>query len=402
MNRKLLPSLIALLAVGTTGVVNAADSVPVPTVYGKINLTLNKYDFDDLNGSGVRVNGQDNWKLESNSSRLGVKGDYPLFGETKAIYKLEYEVYADSDKLGDGTSPFKQRNTYAGLQSDWGTLFAGKNDTPLKATAAETVQLFKDLPLADFKYVLVGENRENNIIQYATPSLSGFIVSAQLILGEDTGASDSTGTKSKDQNSNLTNKYSLAATYKLDTLYLALADDHNVQNADTVRFVAQYGIGPVTIGGLYQNAERHFKNPATSLTANGNNTGTIGSLSALPGSNLGNNVAANSVGNPITDFAGGLYKKQTGYGLSAAWKISNDWTLKGQYLESKSDPVDAANVGLSDTEAKNYVVGVDYALSKAAKVFAYYASIKTDGDINATTSRSLDDKTYAVGWEFKF
>ncbi|HEY3699322.1 MAG TPA: porin [Spongiibacteraceae bacterium] len=395
MNRKLLPSLIALLTVGAAGVVNA--DIPIPTVYGKVNLTLNKYDFDDIQ-SGTRVNGQNNWKLESNASRLGVKGDYPLFGDTKAIYKLEYEVYPDADKQGDGTSPFKQRNTYAGLQSGWGTLFAGKNDTPLKATTAETLQLFKDLPLADYKYVLNGENRENNIIQYATPNLSGLIFSAQLILGEDTGASDSTGAKSKDQNSNLTNKYSAAVTYKLDTLYLALAHDRNVENADTTRFAAQYGIGPVSIGGLYQNAERHFKNPATTSVANGVNTGNaLQAISSLPGNSLNSGV-----GNPITDFAGGTYKKQTGYGFDIAWKIDDDWTLKGQYVRSKSDPVDAANVGFGDTTAKNYAVGVDYALSKAAKVFAYYASIKTDGDLSAINSESLDDKTYAVGWEFKF
>lgn len=255
--------------------------------------------------------------------------------------------------------------------------------------------MFKDLPLADYKYLLNGENRENNIIQYATPNLSGFILSAQLVLGEDTGASDSTGSKSKDQNSNLTNKYSVAATYKIDKLlYVALAHDRNVENADTTRLAAQFDAGPVSIGGLYQDSKRHFKNPATSPTANGVNTGNVLQvISSLPGNSLNSGV-----GNPITDFAGGVYDKQKGYGADVAWKINGDWTLKAQYLRSKSEPV----ADLGDTTAKNYVVGVDYALSKAAKVFAYYAAIKTDGDLSATTSKTLDDKTYAVGWEFKF
>ena len=39
---------------------------------------------------GARVDGQDNWALESNASRLGVKGDFPLVGDLKAVYKLEY------------------------------------------------------------------------------------------------------------------------------------------------------------------------------------------------------------------------------------------------------------------------------------------------------------------------
>ena len=133
MNRKLLPTLIAL---ATISAAHAADSVPVPTVYGKINVTLNKYEFDDLQGTPkTRVDGQDNWQLESNASRLGVKGDVPLVDGLKAVYKLEYEVFAD----GSNSNAFTQRNTYGGLQGDWGTLIAGKNDTPLKAISAETV-----------------------------------------------------------------------------------------------------------------------------------------------------------------------------------------------------------------------------------------------------------------------
>lgn len=407
MNRKLLPSLIALLTVGAAGVVNAADSVPVPTVYGKVNVTLNKYEFDDLSSSKVKINGQDNWQLESNASRLGVKGDIPLAESLKAVYKLEYEVFTD----GSSSNAFTQRNTYAGLQgSSWGTIIAGKNDTPLKATTAETLQQFKDLPLGDFKYVMVGENRENNIIQYSTPNFSGFVFSAMLMPGEDSGElTDTAGNKIKNQNNGIADRFSVGATYKLDKLYLALADDQNVQNTDTLRFAAQYGIGPVTFGGVYQNAKRHDKDVLvstttsranlttgviTTTTANttGTDNGKLGSLSSLPTPNN-----ASSVGNPINDF--GNYDSQDAYAVEAAWKIDKNWTLKGQYVESKSSPITS---GLSDTTAKNYALGVDYNFTPASKVFAYYASIKTDGDLTATTSETLDDKTYAVGYELKF
>lgn len=391
MNRKLLPSLIALL---TAGAVNAAD-IPVPTVYGKVNVTLNQYTFDDIKGAtaatSTSVNGQDNWQLESNASRLGVKGDVPLTESLKAVYKLEYEVFVD----GSSSNAFTQRNTYAGLQGSWGTIIAGKNDTPLKATTAETLQLFKDLPLADFKYVLVGENRESNIIQYSTPNFSGFVFSAMVMPGEDTGAVDATtGEKASNQNNGPVDRFSVAATYKLNTLYLALADDQNVQNTDTLRFAAQYGIGPVSFGGLYQTSDRHDKNIPTASNATGTNNGKIGTLSSLPapGSSL-----STGVGNPINDF--GNYESQDAYGAEAAWKIDANWTLKGQYLESKSSPITS---GLSDTKAKNYVLGVDYNFTAASRVFVYYADIKTDGDLTATNSESLDDKTYAVGYELKF
>lgn len=387
MKRKLLPMLIAGLS---AGIVHAADNIP--TVYGKVNVTLNKYEFDGIATPTTSYTSLDNWKLESNASRLGVKGDYALAEGLKAVYKLEYEIYPDSDKQGDGTSPFKQRNTYAGLQGSWGTLFAGKNDTPLKATAAETVQLFKDLPLADFKYVMVGENRENNIIQYATPNLSGFILSLQIEPGEDSGSKGASGTTSTSHTNNgILDKYSAALTYKLNTLYLALADDHNVNNTNIVRAVGQYGIGPVTVGALWQKADRNY-----STTNTGALSGFLTLPSALPGPNT------TTLTNPLTDFTptGAVYKSQDAYALSAAWNIDAWWTIKGQYAHSTAE-LDSATATYSDTTLKNYVFGVDYKLSNNAKVFAYYAAIDSEGD-DVKFDGTLKDKTYAVGWEFKF
>lgn len=401
MNRKLLPLLIAGLAAGT---VHAADSIP--TVYGKINVSLQKYDFDDLQ-SNRRVDGQDNWALESNSSRLGVKGEFPLIGDSlKAIYKLEYEVFVDDGSHDNSSSgrEFNQRNIYGGLQGNWGSLIAGKNDTPLKVIGGEQIQVFKDLALGDFKYTLIGENRENNLIQYATPEISGFIFSVATILGEDSGAADTiTGEKAKNQDDGLFDKYSAALSYKYKTLNLAVAHDNNVQNADTWRLVGIYGFGPVTVGGIYQTAERHYRNVPTNTTTVGNNNGRINSFSSLPYGRLSQgSTDSKTVGNPISDFAGGSYKGQDSWGATVAWKIDNNWTVKAQYLQSESDPVDAGNLGLDDTKAKNLAAGVDYNFNKNARVFAYYAQIKVDGDINSTTSESLEDKTFGLGYELKF
>ncbi len=390
MKRKLLSLLIGGLAV------SAAHADNMPTIYGKADVTLNQFKYDRAATSTSSYNAQDNWQLQSNASRLGVKGDYPVTGDTKVIYKLEYEIFVDGSSSTSGSqggssyNTFTQRNTYAGLQGGWGTFFAGKNDTPLKAIAADTVQLFKDLPLADFRYIMVGENRENNILQYATPNLSGFVFSLQVEPGEDSGSNDKAGTtQTKNTNHNIVDKYSTAITYKLDKLYLALAYDDNEQNSNTVRFVGQYTIGPVTFGGLAQNSDRNYKTvpdtAGTTLVAAG-----LTPLSKLPNANN------NSAFNPINDFASN-YQSQDAYVLSAAWKI-DDFTIKGQYGYSSSEPVTST---LSDTKAKNYVLGVDYKLTDASKVFAYYAEIETDGN-NAKYDGTLKDKTFAVGYDFKF
>jgi predicted porin len=400
MKYKLLSAAIAGLSIAAT-----AHADLVPTVYGKVNVTLNKYDFDDIQG-GARVDGQDNWAMESNSSRLGVKGDVPLIEGLKAVYKLEYEVFTD----GSSSNTFSQRNTYAGLQGDWGTVVAGKNDTTAKAIAAETIQQFKDLPLGDFKYVMVGETRESNVVQYATPSLSGFIFSLQIMPGEDSGeAVTTTGEKIDNQNNGLADRFSTAVTYKLDKLYLGLAADQNVQNTDIVRFVAQYGFGPVTVGGLYQTADRHDKDVSTTTTTtdpvtgvvtktynNGNNNGKIASLSGLP---TPNSNLSDGVGNPVGDFAKGAYDSQDAYAISAVWKIDKNWALKAQYAYSTSEPINSA---LGDTKAKNWLLGGDYKFTDASKVFAYYGALDVEGDLTATTGDKLKDKTFALGYELKF
>ena len=408
MKRKLLSLLVAGVAV------SAAHADNVPTIYGKVDVTLNKYDFERpgstfspaLTPANQPYTSQNNWQLESNSSRLGVKGDYPVAGDTKVIYKLEYELYADGSSSNTSSTKYQtfvQRNTYAGLQGDWGTFFAGKNDTPLKAIAAETLQLFKDLPLADYKYFLVGENRENNIIQYTTPKFSGFALSAQVQPGEDSGAKNGPS----HSNHGIVDKFSTAATYNLDTLYLAIADDRNVQNSDTVRLLGQYGIGPVSLGAVWQRANRHYDDyitysatgvPTTNLVGlGGTDTVSNSAVSSLTSANGLSNSSVSS-GNPITDFASN-YKSQDGYVLEAAWTINPDWVLKGQYGQSTSKP--DATLKLSDTKAKNYVVGVDYKLNSNSKVFAYYAALKVDGD-NKKVDGDITDKTFAVGYDFKF
>ena len=389
MKHKLLALAIAGLTISAT-----AHADLVPTVYGKVNVTLNKYDFDDIQG-GQRVDGQDNWAMESNASRIGVKGDIPLVGELKAVYKLEYELFTD----GSNNTSFTQRNTYAGLQGPWGTLVAGKNDTTAKAIAADTIQQFKDLPLGDFKYVMVGETRENNVVQYATPNLSGFIFSLEVMPGEDSGeAVLEDGETAKNQNDGLVDRISAAATYKYEKLYLGLATDQNVQNTDIYRFVAQYGFGPVTVGGLYQTAERHDKE-VPALNADGEvveRAGKIASMSSLP---TPNSSLSSGVGNPIGDFAGNNYDSQDAYAISAVWKIDKNWALKAQYAHSVSEPINRA---LGDTKADNWLLGGDYKFTDASKVFAYYGQIEVDGDLSATSSETLKDKTFAVGYELKF
>lgn len=369
MNRKLLPSLIALLAAGATGVAAAADNIP--TVYGKVNVSLNKYDLEKRTGTAA-ADEKDNWELESNASRVGVKGDLEISSTLKAVYKLEYEVFVDDgDDGSSNSSEFQQRNIYGGLQGGWGTLVAGKHDTPLKliqtSAAGSEIDRFNDLPIGDIKNIMVGENRESNIIMYSTPDFSGFGATLAIMPGEDDGVT-------AEDNDGPADRTSLALTYNSKMFYVALAADQNVQNTDTVRLAGEVTLGDFKIGALYQTAEINDDDLPTPATAS---------------------IAPRAAG--MNDFTS-QYDEQDAWLLSGEWKFAKDWALKAQYGISESTPV---TDGLDDTELTLAALGVDYKLSKASKVFAYYASIEGEGD-DSITNDSIEDKTFAVGYELKF
>ncbi len=136
-----------------------------PTFYGKINASLQAIEEERL---GAET--QDNWELRSNTSRLGIKGSLPISDSLKAIYKLEYEVFVDDGQDGSSGDEFKQRNIYGGLQGNFGTVIAGKHDTPAKLTQGK-VDRFNHLYAADIKYIMAGEQRESNIVIYSSPKL---------------------------------------------------------------------------------------------------------------------------------------------------------------------------------------------------------------------------------------
>ena len=148
----------ALLAALIT--LSAASNAAAVQVYGKANVSLNHTDASN----------SDTLKLNSNASRIGVKGSYEISEGLKAIYKFEYETFID-DGEGSGKT-FKQRNIYAGFQGGFGTIIAGKHDTPTKLAQGK-IDLFNDLPNADIKNVIQGENRVSNIVMYSTPKTNG-------------------------------------------------------------------------------------------------------------------------------------------------------------------------------------------------------------------------------------
>ncbi|MFP6833298.1 MAG: porin [Porticoccaceae bacterium] len=284
----LLTTAMASLAIAPF---TAANGPIDGKLYGKINVSVVNSDSGST----------DTWKLNSNASRIGLKGSSQISEGLSVFYKTEFEVAVDGD--GD---VFKQRNIYAGIKGQYGSLLAGKNDTPTKQ-AQKKIDLFSDA-VGDIKKTFAGENRMSNIIAYSTPKYGNFSASYAIMPSEadDGGLADSK---------------SYSVNYEKDGLYVAVAADSNVKEADILRIVSQYKIDAWKLGFMYQE-------------------------------------------NDTTN--------ESGYFTSAAYKCDNI-TYTAQYGNNENDTANSDKTTLS--------LGADFKLAKNTKSFVFF----TDNESSSST-----------------
>lgn len=332
------------IAVGAAVAMPGLALADGPTVYGKVNVSLENAEFDD----GVNPS-DDAWELNSNASRLGVKGDFDLdVAGLKAIYQAEFEISVDDGDKGGQT--FTQRNIYGGFKGGFGTLKAGKFDTPTKKAQGKIDQ-FNDIG-GDIKNVLSGENRVSNIIQYSTPALGDLVTLNAAFIPAENNDIDGDG----DPETGLADTISVSLVAQKDMFYGAIAHDAdmvdelitdetgNSPTIDITRAVVGLKPGNFELGALYQMAEE---------------------TESVAGQNKG---------------------EETSVVLSAAFKIDRV-KLKAQYGMSEGD--------VSDEEATQVSLGADYKLAKASKVYAYGTQL--DFDLADT-----EETIFGIGMEHKF
>jgi predicted porin len=305
MNKLLLSSAIAS-TVCFTGHSFAAGPID-GKVYGKVNASIVNND----SGSS------DEWKLNSNASRVGVKGKTEISDGLYAIYKAEFEMCIDDGDCKGQT--FSQRNIMTGIRGDFGTVWAGKHDSPTKL-AQNKIDLFNDLE-GDIKNTFEGENRVSNIVAYTSPKVNGFSATVAMIPGEgsdfDEDGNDDTG---------LADGISYSISYDMDNLYIAVAGDQDVDKQDLLRVVAQYKMDALKLGFMYQQNEDNLNS-----------------------------------------------KDESGYFISAAYKMDKT-TLKAQYGTIEDD--------VDGDEEETLSLGADYKMAKNTKVYVFYTD-NTDSEVGS-------------------
>lgn len=203
--------------------------IDMPDFYGKLNLSVQNANED----------GNSFTEVKSNASRVGFKGKGELNHGLTAIYKVEYQTSPDN---GDA---LKQRNTYAGLKGDFGTVQVGLFDTPLKKLQKK-VDLFNDLE-GDIKNVITkSDNREKNSVQYTSPKFAGLQFKVDQIASEDKSSARKDAT-------------STSLTYTRGDYYVGVAYDNKVEanTTDVLRAVAQAKVAGAQLGLLWEKQDKN-------------------------------------------------------------------------------------------------------------------------------------------------
>lgn len=339
------------------------------TLYGKFHVS---YDFLSGDNADNTTGG-----FSSNSSRIGIKGKEKINDNLSIIY--QYETGFDAGQNGAFKSSNAgglgdQRNTFIGATGTWGTVIAGRHDTPFKVMGRD-YDLFGDT-IGDSRNIISGPGfvsttnganpttiqadtnwdlRPSQVLAYATPDLMGFHAMVAYVnswAGNDPTVTPADKTDAYYSDSNA---WSLSAGYKIAGFGIDAAyEQHNLtdpngtaanDNQSAYRIGANYSIAGFKILGLYQE----IQNVAFS----------------------DNNVKA--------------------YGVGAAYTFMGANTIKAQYY--KADDIDNTD----NTGGDMWAVGYDYKLSKQTNVYAMYAQTSNSSAASYTIMNGGHDNKYPQG-----
>ena len=339
MKKLLLATAIAALSV------SAAQAAP--TVYGKAFLTLDMitgdtdvtYDDGTPNGTTINYDVDDRSQLNSNASRIGLKGSEALTANTDLLYQLEYGIDVDAD-----SDQFYSRDTYLGLQNaQYGKVIAGRltaiDDYVNFANVTQGGVLGGDNVLASFD-----APRVNNSFAYFTPSYGNMQFMAMYGLDEDNFVDE--------QNiAGVAGKYAMGPM-NAGLSYIQASGDEIGDFKKAIRVSGNYAVNPaLTVGALYQNTDLNTDDNENAFTLSGEMK-TATPWTAYAQGDFVNNVGGADDAEAFRAVVGGKY----------AINAATTGHIYGAYLSDEANTTDKTqilydNVDVRSVESDGFGIG---------------------------------------------
>jgi predicted porin len=324
MKRHVLPTVFILCAAPLAH----ADV----SFYGKANVSYQNTKLE----SGSNSN---QWELNSNASRVGVKGTIPIDDTNiSAIIQVEFEIAIDDGETGNNQS-LKQRDIFAGLTGSWGTVVAGQMNTATKGMSRD-IDLFNDLAIGDVKSILSGENRLKNTIRYSTPRIFNHLSgSIAIVPGEDSSTNQDGPADGS----------TASLRYDGDSVSVGFAHDQEIKGKNVNRATAHLEIMNIDIGILIQTSE-------ISKPINNNNEDEEAAV------------------------------------ISLSYHANNKLDFKVQMGHTEIDLFNGYK------QLDQIATGIDYRISKSLMAYAYSAQVTSKSSASSTSK----DRTTAIGMVLRF
>lgn len=354
----------------------ASNQSPLSATIGGADVTL--YGHVDLSAETANNGKQSINQVSSNLSYVGVKGGKDL-GSTGLRAIFQVETLANVSGTPTEVGGLASRNSFVGLQGNFGKLMIGKTDTPYKSSTGKMDPF--SASVGDYNAIMGNtggdlraefDDRLPHAIWYDSPKMGGFSLSALYSPGQ------------KLNNLATSDKYAYAQGEKVCTgatpgssgstpdAGSTLCNDGAFTNAYSLAF--NYGTGPLFATFAY---EKHTKVDRTS------DTGGIVSDESAAKIGVSYKFAA---GNHLSGIVEKLYRDggilpvnneraRTGYYLSDVQELGHGLDLMAAWAHAGKTP-GGPDFGTADDKANMYSLGLKHHYDKQTSVYLVGALLK--------------------------
>ncbi|ERD99183.1 porin [Pseudogulbenkiania ferrooxidans] len=379
MNKKLIALALAALP---------AAAMADVTIYGQIrggyeyNKTYNSTLSKDANGKPQGSSEVNDW-----TSRLGFKGNEDLGNGLKAIWQVESAISVD----GTNSTGFGTRDTFIGLAGDgWGQIRLGRlSNYPNMDMEQVDPGYYSTQSVGGLGMFTRLDTRVNNAIRYDSPNWYGF--SYMVLWGADEArAQAADGSRTNNQLINIGLSYENSGYFGKYS-FVNLGDSNKVGSGlkDWHRLEAGYNANNIYAAFGYQQVRGYL----------GQATTTTGGVTTVTGFADKGGVAYN-VNALNAAFAG----QAAGFNVAQVVK-TKELALTGGYTFGSFTPylsyvkgydVSIGGSTLSNSGYDQFVLSLDYALSKRTDVYTSY------GHVNWKANNLTSESSFGLGLIHRF
>ncbi|QOZ83350.1 porin [Chromobacterium sp. Rain0013] len=323
--------------------------------------------------------------IDDLGSRIGFKGNEDLGNGLKAIWQVETGFGIDGQsRTGDSSGTFASRESFVGLSSNFGTFRLGHLSTFGESDMAQVNPWESSSNALQLNAFTRDDGYVKNAVRFDTPEFAGFKAAFLYGTKEDKRGFDSTANAVQN---NDRETYNLGLSYENSGFFGKYQFIHESPivaglNASSKannkhRIEAGYNANNIFVALGYRND----KGDATVTPQDFLSKGGVVAEAANQGA------------------LGSKFESQE-YALTAGYQIGA-FMPKFTYAQARDMKIDG--VKQDDSGYKQYLLGVDYSLSKRTVIGAQYGEIKADSAYLKSNGQSTDKiKAFGLNVVHKF